>query len=360
LSVPRSGSPPDSAEIGATATELPAHWKSLLAPYERPSTTRSVVQLLTTAALFVAGWWAMLRTLEISYWITLLAALLEGALLIRLFIIFHDCVHGSFFRSRAANDLVGRILGVLTLTPYEYWRRNHLLHHATSGNLDRRGYGDVDTLTVREYLARSNWGRACYRFSRNPWVYLVLGPPYLFLLKHRLPLGMPLAWRREWRSILFNNLALGLVVWAMSRAVGLGTFVSIQAPVFLVSTVTGIWLFYVQHQFAGTYWQRDGRWDYAAACMTGSSFLDLPVPLRWATANIEVHHIHHLCSTIPNYRLRRCMQEVVELPAPRRLTLRESFRCARLALWDEQDQRLVSFRQVTCAASSPASRPSAT
>lgn len=325
---------------------LPASWRSLLAPYGRPSTVRSLVQLVTTAALFVVGWWAMLHTLRVSYWLTLLVALLEGGLLIRLFIMFHDCVHGSFFRSQAANDFVGRILGVVTLTPYRYWRRNHLLHHATSGNLDRRGYGDVDTLTVKEYLALSTWGRACYRFSRNPLVYLVVGPPYLFLLKHRLPIGMPLSWRKEWGSILWNNLAIAAVIWAMSSVVGFGTFVSIQMPVFLVSTIAGIWLFYVQHQFSGTYWRREDRWDFTEACMAGSSLLELPRPLRWATANIEIHHIHHLCSAIPNYRLRRCMEEVEGLPEPRRLSLWQSFRCARLSLWEEQEGRLIGFRHL--------------
>ncbi len=325
---------------------LPASWRPLLAPYGRPSTVHSLVQLVTTAALFVVGWWAMLHTLRVSYWLTLLVALLEGGLLIRLFIMFHDCVHGSFFRSQAANDFVGRILGVVTLTPYRYWRRNHLLHHATSGNLDRRGYGDVDTLTVKEYQALSAWGRACYRFSRNPLVYLVVGPPYLFLLKHRLPIGMPLSWRKEWGSILWNNLAIAAVILAMSNAVGFRTFVSIQMPVFLVSTIAGIWLFYVQHQFGGTYWRREDRWDFTEACMAGSSLLEVPRPLRWATASIEIHHIHHLCSAIPNYRLRRCMEEVEGLPEPRRLSLWQSFRCARLSLWDEREERLIGFRHL--------------
>ena len=326
--------------------ELPAFWNSLLAPYKKPSAFRSLLQLITTAALFVAVWWTAKLTLDISYWLTLLVSIVGGALMVRLFVFFHDCVHGSFFKWPVANRWIGRLLGVLTLTPFHFWRRNHILHHATSGNLDRRGFGDVDTLTVREYLARSRLGRLAYRISRSPLGLFVIGPPYLFLLKHRLPIGMPLSWKREWASIAWNNLALAAVIVAMSFAVGFGTFIKIQAPIFLVSTISGIWLFYVQHQFGDAYWQRDGRWDFASACLSGSSYLDLPHPLRWATANIGVHHVHHLCSSIPNYRLVKCMKEVKELPQPRRLTLWQSFRCFRLSLWDEREQRLVGFARL--------------
>ncbi len=356
-----TGSRPDSKNAGAPSDpelvdaregidrtmgnppEIPALWNSLLAPYKRSSVFRSLLQLITTAALFVAVWWAARLALDVSYWLTLLVSIVGGALMVRLFAFFHDCVHGSFFKWPIANRWTGRLLGVLTLTPYLFWRRNHILHHATSGNLDRRGFGDVDTLTVREYLARSTLGRLAYRFTRNPLVMIIFGPIYLFLLKHRLPLGMPLSWRKEWASIAWNNLALAAVIVAMSFAVGFGTFVKVQAPIFAVSTIAGICLFYVQHQFPGTYWQRDGRWDFAQACLSGSSYLDLPQPLRWATGNIGVHHIHHLCSAIPNYRLSKCMNEVKELPPPQRLTLWQCFRCSRLSLWDEREQRLVGF-----------------
>lgn len=332
--------------------EVPERWNSLLAPYKQSSVFRSLLQLITTATLFVAVWWTARLALDISYWLTLLVSIVGGALMVRLFMFFHDCVHGSFFKWPFANRWIGRLLGVLTLTPYRFWRRNHILHHATSGNLDRRGFGDVDTLTVREYLARSALGRLAYRLSRNPLVLIVLGPPYLFLLKHRLPLGMPLSWKKEWASIAWNNLALAAVIVTMSFAVGLGTFLKIQAPMFVVSTITGIWLFYVQHQFGNTYWQRDGRWEFAAACLSGSSYLDLPRPLRWATANIGIHHIHHLCSAIPNYRLSNCMNEVRDLPQPRRITLWQSLHCCRLSLWDEREQRLVGFARLREKASS--------
>jgi omega-6 fatty acid desaturase (delta-12 desaturase) len=324
-------------------------WSERLAKFRRPSTVRSLLQLTTTAALFVAVWWVMLRSLQWHYSVTLLLSLVGGALLLRLFIFFHDCTHGSFFEARWANDLVGGVLGVLTLTPYRLWRRTHVLHHASSGNLDHRGFGDVDTLTVDEYRAKSRFGRWCYRVARHPAVFLLLGPPYLFLLKHRLPIGTPLSWRKEWASVLWNNLLLAAVVVVMSRAVGFGNFVSVQAPLFLVSTIPGIWLFHVQHQFDGAYWRRDGEWDFATAAIEGSSLLVLPRPMRWATANIEIHHVHHLCSGIPNYRLRECMESVESLPKPRRMTLLESFRCARFTLFDEASRRMVGFEKVASA-----------
>jgi acyl-lipid omega-6 desaturase (Delta-12 desaturase) len=326
--------------------DAPERWNSLLAPYKQSSMFRSLLQLIPTAALFVGAWWTARLALDVSYWLTLLVSIVGGALMVRLFMFFHDCVHGSFFKWPFANRWIGRLLGVLTLTPYRFWRRNHVLHHATSGNLDRRGFGDVDTLTVHEYLAKSAFGRLVYRFSRNPLVLIVLGPPYLFLLKHRLPLGMPLSWKKEWASIVWNNLALAAVIVTMSFVVGLGTFLKIQTPMFCVSTMTGIWLFYVQHQFGNTYWRRNDRWEFGAACLSGSSYLDLPRPLRWVTANIGVHHIHHLCSAIPNYRLWNCMNELKDLPQPRRITLWQSLRCFRLSLWDEREQRLVGYAHV--------------
>ena len=332
--------------ITGESLEVPKAWRSLFAPYGRSDARRSLFQLISTAGLFVLVWWAMLRSLELSYAITLLLSLVGGGLVVRLFIILHDCAHGSFFRSHTANQYVGRILGVLTLTPYLLWRRHHLVHHATSGNLDRRGFGDIDTLTVREYLDRSWFSRLCYRLTRNPLVFLTLGPSYTFLLKHRLPLGMPRAWKKEWMSVLWNNIALAAVVTLMASIFGLGTFLSIQIPLFLVSSTAGIWLFYVQHQFADAYWQKDEDWDFAAACLQGSSYLDLPRVLRWFTGNIGIHHIHHLCSAIPNYRLQECLDEVQGLPPPHRLTFWTSLRCARLSLWDEDSEKLVGFRDI--------------
>jgi omega-6 fatty acid desaturase (delta-12 desaturase) len=330
----------------APVRSSPRDWNSLLARYREPSLTRSLVQLLTTTAIFVALWWLMLWSIDISYWITLPIAIVEGGVTVRLFMFLHDCVHGSFFRSETANSLLGSVIGVLTFTPFRYWRRNHVLHHATVGNLDKRGYGDIHTLTVKEYLAQSWLGRLGYRFVRHPAVYLLLGPVYIFLLKHRLPIGMPLSWKKEWISILWNDVALVAVVVLMWQTVGFTPFIKIQAPVFIVSTIAGIWLFHVQHQFDTVSWQRDESWDHVAMSMQGSSYLDLPEPLRWSTANIGLHHIHHLCSAIPNYRLLQCQREVKEIPPVRRLTLWQSFRCARLAVWDEEAGRLLKFSEV--------------
>ena len=330
----------------APRTQPPARWNDLFEPYRHPITSRSVIQLLSTSIAFVAIWWAMLGSLDVSYALTLLLSLPAACLLVRLFVLFHDCVHGSLFRSHAANVWVGRILGVATLTPFDFWRRNHVLHHATSGNLDERGFGDVETLTVREYLARSRSGRLRYRLARNPVLFLLFGPIWIFLLRHRLPLGMPKGWRKEWTSVLWNDLALAAVIAGFTFTVGFGRFISVHALIFYGSAIIGLWLFYVQHQFEDTYWVPGDRWDFAQACLRGSSMLEVPRPLRWATANIEVHHVHHLCPAIPSYRLRECLSNVKELPPPRRLGFRQSLRCARLALWDEQAERLVAFRDV--------------
>ena len=321
-------------------------WMPLVQPYRRSDTRHSLLQVVVTSALFVFVWWLMLKSLSQPYWTTLLLSLLGGLLTVRLFAFFHDCVHDSFFPSPAANRLVGRILGVLTLTPFRYWQKTHLLHHAGSGNLDRRGFGDVDTATVKEYLAKTPFQQVCYRVLRNPLVFLTVGPFYQFVLKHRAPLDLPRSWKKEWASILWNDVALVLAIVGISSLVGFQNFLAIQIPLFVVSTLSGIWLFFVQHQFPDTYWRRDKEWDYTEACLQGSSYLDLPGPLRWFTASLGVHHIHHLCSAIPNYRLQECMEEVKEHLPARRMTLLQSLRCGRLTLWDEDRNQLIGFREL--------------
>jgi len=328
-------------------------WKRLVKPYRRSDTRRSLAQVVVTSALFLLVWWLMLESLSQPYWTTLSLSLVGGLLTVRLFGFFHDCVHDSFFPSPAANRLVGRILGVLTLTPFRYWQKTHLLHHAGSGNLDRRGFGDVDTLTVEEYLAKTRFQRFCYRVGRNPLVFLTVGPVYQFVLKHRLPLDMPRSWKREWASVLLNNVALVLTVLAVSSLVGFQNFLAVQIPLFVVSTTAGIWLFFVQHQFPETYWEQNENWDYSQACLQGSSYLDLPQPLRWFTASIGVHHIHHLCSAIPNYRLQQCWEDLREHLPARRMTLWQSFRCGRLTLWDGERRRLIGLRELAPARSAP-------
>lgn len=285
----------------------------------------------------------MLRSLEISYWLTLALSVPAAGLVIRLFIIQHDCGHGSFFARQSLNNIVGSVIGVLTLTPYEYWRRTHAIHHATSGNLDRRDFGDLTTLTIREYLALPPIRRLLYRVYRNPVILFGVGPCYQFILKHRLPLDLPSSWKREWRSVMLTNVALAGLVILMSELVGFTTFIKIQLPITLLAGSLGVWLFYIQHQFEDTYWRRTPDWDYRDASLQGSSYYDLPRVINWFTGNIGVHHIHHLCSRIPNYRLQECLRENEYLQHATRLTLVSSIHCARLKLWDEDERRLVGF-----------------
>ena len=316
-----------------------------IAAYARPRTSRSLVELALTAipfALFLALMWVGIGA---GYWIALLLAVPAGVMLVRLFMIQHDCGHGSFFRRRAANDWLGRVLGVLTVTPYDYFKRSHALHHARTGNLDHRGIGDVATLTVREYQARSRWGRFVYRVYRNPVVLFGIGPAYLFFLQYRLPVGLMRGGWRPWMSTMATNAALALFIGAAIWWLGALQFLLVYVPVVIVASTIGVWLFYVQHQFEGTQWDRDEDWSFHEAALHGSSHYDLPGVLRWLTANIGIHHIHHLSSRIPFYRLGKVLRDRPELRAVSRLTLRQSLRTVTLALWDEEQRRLVTFRQ---------------
>jgi omega-6 fatty acid desaturase (delta-12 desaturase) len=265
--------------------------------------------------------------------------------LVRLFMIQHDCGHGSFFRHRLANDWVGRVIGVLTLTPYHFWQRTHAMHHATSGNLDRRGLGDIDTLTVREYRALPFWGRLCYRLYRHPAIMFGIGPAYLFVVRHRLPFGLMRSGWRPWLSTMATNFAIALIVATLIWLIGVKAFLLVHLPIMLLAASVGVWLFYVQHQFEQTTWADDREWNVHVAAMHGSSHYDLPAILRWFTANIGVHHVHHLCSRIPYYRLPQALRDHPELRNVNCLTLLQSFRCVRLTLWDERQHRLVSFRE---------------
>jgi acyl-lipid omega-6 desaturase (Delta-12 desaturase) len=324
--------------------------RAAIAEYARPDTRRAIVQLLNTALPFCALVAALLYAVDNGAWWAAFLALPGAAFLVRLFMIQHDCGHGSFLRSRRANDMVGRLIGVLTLTPYAFWRKSHAIHHATSGNLDRRGTGDVMTLTVAEYYALGRVGRLGYRVYRHPLVFFGLGPLYMFVLKHRIPLSHPVRNWRTWASILGTNVVLaGLVALLGPDTVLLG-----YLPVLLAAAAVGVWLFYVQHQFEDTYWARSAGWSFQAAAFEGCSYYDLPRVLHWVTANIGFHHLHHLCSTIPNYRLRDCFERHPELHRARRLTLLTSLRAATLALWDERQRKLISFREAAALAAARA------
>lgn len=335
----------DSSIAAEDATAVRALTRSL-ARYREPSHRRSIVEVLITLLPFAGLWALMWLLLHVGHGLYLLLALPTAGFLVRLFMIQHDCGHGAFFRRRLMNDWLGRAIGVLTLTPYDFWRRTHAAHHASSGNLDQRGMGDIDTLTVDEYLSRSRWGRLRYRMYRHPLVMFGVGPAYLFVLQHRLPVGLMRAGWQPWLSTMATNLAIVLAAAVTIRAVGLGPFLLVHLPVMLISASLGVWLFYVQHQFEHTFWARGRTWRLHEAALYGSSHYDLPIVLRWFTANIGLHHIHHLCSRIPFYRLPRALRHHPDLADIGRLSLLQSVACVRRVLWDETTGRLITFGEL--------------
>ena len=308
---------------------------------------RSLVQLVTTGTAFAALLAVMAVLSANHYWLSLLLAIPAAGMLVRLFIIQHDCGHGSFFQSRTANDTLGRMLSVLTLTPYFHWSQGHAAHHASTGNLDRRGRGDVETWTVAEYQAAPPLKRLFYRLFRNPFVMVLLGAPLNFILLQRLPLGSASRHARSQRSIMSLNLSLLLLFGLAFATFGMWPVLATYLPVMIIASWVGNWLFYVQHQFEQTNWERDDDWDFHVASLGGSSYFKLPRILQWFSGNIGLHHIHHLASRVPNYRLQACLDAAPELDGvAREITLRESLGCWRLALWDEQSRSLVGFRSL--------------
>ncbi len=324
-------------------------WTKILAHYHEPHAGRSVLEIAITVVPLVGLWVLAWLALGVSYWLSLLIAIPAAGFLVRLFMIQHDCGHGAFFRNKTINDWVGRALGVLTLTPYGFWRHTHAVHHASSGNLERRGVGDIDTLTVREYRALSRWGRLRYRLYRHPLVMFGVGPAYLFVLQHRLPVGLMRAGWQPWFSTMATNLAIAALFATVIWFVGIKSFVLVHLPIILLAASAGVWLFYVQHQFEETSWEHDPSWSRHDAALHGSSHYALPGVLRWFTANIGVHHVHHLCSRIPYYRLPQVLRDHPQLGEIGRITLIESLRCVRMVLWDESRRRLISFREARAA-----------
>ena len=318
--------------------------KDNVARFQTASLRRAGWQLVNSFAPYVLLWVAMVYALAVSYWLMLPLAILAAGFLIRIFIIFHDCGHGSFFKSKRANNAVGVVAGLLNLTPYRHWRWQHALHHGTAGDLDRRGSGDIWTLTVQEYLRGTRWKRFAYRLARNPLVLFVVAPLYIFVVHHRL--AAPTAPKRERRSVRCTNWTLLGITLAMSAVIGLKTLLLIQLTVSAFAGAAGLWLFYVQHQFEGAYWARSEDWDYTAAALQGSSFYKLPRILQWFTGNIGFHHIHHLSPRIPNYHLQRCHDADPFFETIKPVTLFGSLRSLTFRLWDEQRKAFVGFRQL--------------
>jgi len=315
--------------------------RAALAPFERPLHSRALRQVFNSLVPYVALWVLMSRTVETSYWLTLLLAIPAAGFLVRLFIISHDCGHGSFFESKRANDAMGFLTATLVFIPYFYWRHRHAIHHATAGNLNRRGVGDVWTLTLQEYSQGSLWLKIRYRLVRNPVTLLLVGPIYMFLIYYRFA-GLRSGWRWH-RSVLWSNLAILALAGSLISVLGLKAYLIIQLPVILMAGMAGIWLFYVQHQFEGVYWEREGDWDYIKAALEGCSYYKLPRVLQWFSGNIGFHHIHHLSPRIPNYSLEACHLGNPMFRQVRELTLVQSFRCLRLRVWDQEQRALVSL-----------------
>jgi acyl-lipid omega-6 desaturase (Delta-12 desaturase) len=316
-------------------------WKQIVARFQQPSRARATWQLVNSVVPYAGLWCLMYWTHQVSWWLTLPLAVLAAGFLVRIFIIFHDCGHGSYFRSRRANDITGFFTGLLTFTPYHQWRWEHAIHHGSTGNLDKRGIGDIWTMTVREYLEASRWKRFSYQLARNPLVLFVIAPVLVFVVYQRVPAHRADA--RERHSVWWMNLALLAMATGLSLLFGWKHYLLIQLMILTVSGAAGVWLFYVQHQFEDAYWERGEDWDYVAAALKGSSYYKLPRVLQWFSGNIGFHHIHHLSTRIPNYNLQRCHEAEPLFHSIRPTTLLDSLRSASLRLWDENTRRLVGY-----------------
>ncbi len=317
------------------------NWKEIIAKYQIADRRLASWQLINTLVPYAVLWYFAYLSLAVSYWLTLALCVLGAGFLVRIFIIFHDCGHLSFFKSQKANRFWGFVTGVLTFTPHDYWWHEHAQHHASAGNLDERGIGDIWTMTVKEYVDASPIKRAFYRLARNPLCLFVIGPSVMFILLRRFP--RPHGGWKKFRSIMLTNVGIAAMALAMHGLIGWKAYVLIQLPMLIMACSAGVWLFYVQHQFEGVYWEREDDWDYVTEALKGSSFYKLPKVLQWFTGNIGYHHIHHLSPRIPNYMLQRCHDENVLFQQIEPISLRGSFKSLKFRLWDEQNRQLISF-----------------
>jgi len=318
-------------------------WMEIISRYNKPDNLQSWWQIINSVVAYLLMWVLMIWSMNISYWLTLALAIPAAGFLVRTFIIFHDCGHGSFFRSKRMNTIIGVITGLLVFTPYHRWHRDHHIHHQTVGNLEKRGTGDVMTLTVDEYHKISRWQRFVYRLYRHPVFLIGIAPMLLFVVVHRLPKKYMSV--REHVYLQLTNLALAVIVTVMIMTIGWKTYLMIQLPVLYIATVHGVWLFYVQHQYRHVKWSDTSSWDYKTMALDGSSFFKLPALLNWFTGNIGYHHIHHLSPLIPNYNLKRCNDENPILSQVKPVTFWSAFESLMLRLWDEKRGMLISFRE---------------
>jgi omega-6 fatty acid desaturase (delta-12 desaturase) len=320
-------------------------WQKVIMKYNHPDVRKSLWQICNSIIPYLILWYLMVQSLKISYIITLLLAIIASGFLVRIFIIFHDCGHGSFFKTKKANDIVGMICGILAFTPYYRWHNLHYGHHATALNLDKRGIGDVWTMTVNEYKSSSKWKRFVYRGFRNPYVMFTVGPLFMILIQNRFS-KKSMTPKERW-NMYFTNFILLLMSVEMSLLIGVKAYLFILLPVILISHAIGLWLFYIQHQFEDVSWERTDTWDYKTAAIKGSSFLKLPVILQWFTGNIGFHHLHHLSPRIPNYNLARCHYENAIFEEVRPITLLSTLKALRLSLWDEANRQLIRFKKLS-------------
>ncbi len=319
-------------------------WREVILKYAQPSLRSSLWQFTNSLIPYFGLLFLMYLSLQVSYFLTLFLSVFAAAFMVRLFIIFHDCGHGSFFKSSKLNYSTGVFLGILTFTPYGKWHRAHKIHHATVGNLDKRGTGDVWVLTVDEFKNINKWKRRFYRVYRNPLIMFLVGSPLIFLGLNRLT-NRHLN-RNERLNVYFTNFALLLIVVTMYFTIGLKAYLMIQLPVIVIGSVMGVWLFYVQHQFEGVHWYRQEDWDYKTVALQGSSFYKLPKILQWFSGNIGFHHIHHLSPKIPNYKLAKCHKENAIFSEISPITLWASLKTMKLRLWNEQNRRLIGFKEL--------------
>lgn len=320
-------------------------WQKMVMRYNQPSLTKSIWQICNSVIPYLIVLFLMYKSLEYPYWVTLLLTFPAAGFLIRMFIIFHDCGHGSFFKSKKANIIVGKILGIMAFTPYAKWHNQHGAHHATTGNLDKRGIGDVWTMTVEEYEASKPSRKFIYRAFRNPYFMFVIGPLFMVFIMNRFTKKE--LTRKEKSNMYFTNIMLLIVAVSASLVIGIKAYLIIQIPIILISHSIGLWLFYVQHQFEDTSWERTETWNYETAAVKGSSYLKLNPVLNWFTGNIGFHHVHHLSSRIPNYNLPRCHYENKIFEDVKPITFMATFRTLRLSLWDEANQKLIRIKDIS-------------